>query len=225
MASSDDKASSGDKAPALKVAVVPVTAFQQNCSIVMCAATGRAAVVDPGGDVDAIREALAELKVSVDCILLTHGHIDHAGGAAELAEALQVPVQGPHRDDAFLLEGIAAQGRMFGLIGARPVTPDRWLADGDTVTVGELEFGVLHIPGHSPGSIALVDAKDRFALVGDILFRGSIGRTDFPYGDHEALISGIKTKLFALGDDVVCLPGHGPATTIGEERRTNPFLG
>lgn len=224
MTSSDDKTSSDNK-PALKVAVVPVTAFQQNCSIVMCSATGRAAVVDPGGDVAAIREALAELKVTVECILITHGHIDHAGGAAELAEALQVPVAGPHRDDAFLLDGIATQGQMFGLIGARPVTPDRWLDEGDTVTVGEISFQVLHIPGHSPGSIAFVDARDRFALVGDILFRGSIGRTDFPYGDHEALTSGIKAKLFALGDDMVCLPGHGPATTIGEERRSNPFLG
>jgi glyoxylase-like metal-dependent hydrolase (beta-lactamase superfamily II) len=224
MTSSGSTASSGSK-PALKVAVVPVTAFQQNCSIVMCTATGRAAVVDPGGDVDAILEALAELKVEVDTILITHGHIDHAGGAAELAEALGLPVAGPHRDDQFLLEGIATQGQMFGLIGARPVTPDRWLNEGDTVTVGELAFGVLHIPGHSPGSIALVDAKNRFAFVGDILFRGSIGRTDFPYGDHAALIAGIKTKLFALGDDVVCLPGHGPATTIGDERRTNPFLG
>ena len=216
---------SSDKASALKVAVVPVTAFQQNCSIVMCAETGRAAVVDPGGDVETIQEALAELKVTVDRILLTHGHIDHAGGAAELAEALGVPVDGPHRDDQFLLEGIATQGQLFGLTGARPVTPNRWLSEGDTIAIGKLVFGVLHIPGHSPGSIAFIDAKDRFALVGDILFRGSVGRTDFPYGDHAALIGGIKTKLFALGDDLVCLPGHGPATTIGEERTTNPFLG
>ncbi|ALK10899.1 MBL fold metallo-hydrolase [Blastochloris viridis] len=214
-----------DTKPALKVAVVPVTAFQQNCSIVMCTATGRAAVVDPGGDLDAIAEALAELKVTVERIVLTHGHIDHAGGAAELAEALGVPVEGPHQDDQFLLDGIATQASLFGLTGARPVTPDRWLSEGDRVTVGELAFDVLHIPGHSPGSVALIDAEDRFALVGDILFRGSVGRTDFPYGDHAALISGIKTKLFALGDDLVCLPGHGPATTIGEERASNPFLG
>ncbi|KAA5602355.1 MBL fold metallo-hydrolase [Blastochloris sulfoviridis] len=215
---------SSDSTPALKVAVVPVTPFEQNCSIVMCTATGHAAVVDPGGDLDTIREALAELGVTVDKILLTHGHIDHAGGAAELADSLGVPVEGPHQADQFLLDALTTQGNMYGLAGARPVTPTRYLKDGDTVSVGELVFDVLHVPGHSPGSVVLVDAKDRFALVGDVLFRGSIGRTDFPYGDHAQLISGIKTKLFALGDDLVCLPGHGPATSIGEERATNPFL-
>ncbi|BBF94526.1 MBL fold metallo-hydrolase [Blastochloris tepida] len=215
---------SSDSTPALKVAVVPVTPFEQNCSIVMCTATGRAAVVDPGGDLDTIREALAELGVTVDKILLTHGHIDHAGGAAELAESLGVPVEGPHQADQFLLDALTTQGNMYGLTGARPVTPNRYLEDGDTVSVGELVFDVLHVPGHSPGSVVLVDARDGFALVGDVLFRGSIGRTDFPYGDHAQLIAGIKTKLFALGDDLVCLPGHGPATSIGEERATNPFL-
>jgi hydroxyacylglutathione hydrolase len=208
----------------IRVAVLPVTPFAQNCSIVACAATGRAAVVDPGGDVAQIRAALDELKVTPEKILLTHGHIDHAGGAAELAEALKLPIEGPHRGDDFLLSQLHKQGQAFGITDARPVTPGRWLDEGDSVSVGDLSFAVRHVPGHSPGSVVFIAAAENFALVGDTLFAGSIGRTDFAYGDHAALIAGIQAKLMVLDDAVAILPGHGPASTIGAERASNPFL-
>jgi glyoxylase-like metal-dependent hydrolase (beta-lactamase superfamily II) len=210
--------------PALKVAVLPVTPFQQNCSIVACEKTNRAAIVDPGGDVARIRQAIAQLKVSPEKILLTHGHIDHAGGAAELAAALSLPIEGPHEADDFLLKGLVEQGARFGMTGVQPVTPTRWLAEGDTVSVGNLTFNVLHVPGHTPGHVVFVSAQEPFALVGDTLFAGSVGRTDFPYGSHEQLITGIKNKLLPLGDDVTILPGHGPGSTIGQERSGNGFL-
>ena len=210
--------------PPIQISVVPVTPFAQNCSIVLCTATKRAAVVDPGGDVAHIREAVGSLGAEVEKVLLTHGHIDHAGGAAELAEALGVPIEGPQIEDEFLLQGLADQGRMFGLSASRDVTPDRYLAEGDEIGVGELRFSVLHVPGHTPGHIVFVHQAARIALVGDTVFAGSIGRTDFPYGDHAALIAGIKSKLLPLGDDMAFLPGHGPASTMGAERRTNPFL-
>ena len=209
---------------ALKVTVVPVTAFAQNCSIVACGATNQAAIVDPGGDVARIRAAIGELEVTAEKILLTHGHIDHAGGAAELAAALSIPIEGPDERDAFLLANLAAQGQRFGIADARDVTPTRWLVEGETVSVGDLTFNVLHVPGHTPGHLVFVNAPSRFALVGDTLFQGSVGRTDFPYGSHDQLISGIKTKLLPLGDDVTILPGHGPASTIGAERAGNGFL-
>jgi hydroxyacylglutathione hydrolase len=209
---------------ALKVTVVPVTAFAQNCSIVACTATNRAAIVDPGGDVARIREAIGRLKVTPEKILLTHGHIDHAGGAAELAEALSLPIEGPDERDGFLLSNLVNQGARFGLTDVRNVTPTRWLIEGETVSIGDLTFNVLHVPGHTPGHLVFVNVPSRFALVGDTLFQGSVGRTDFPYGDHDALIGGIKTKLLPLGDDVTILPGHGPASTIGAERAGNGFL-
>ncbi len=215
---------SRDTLSPLQVAVLPVTVFAQNCSIVTCAATKDAAVVDPGGDVGRIRAAIDELGVSVTKILLTHGHIDHAGGAAELSEALGAPVEGPHEDDAFLLQSLHSQGRTFGLAEARAVMPARWLGEGDRVTVGELVFDVLHVPGHTPGHIVFVNRQASFALVGDTVFKGSVGRTDFAYGDHAQLISGIKAKLLTLGDDFTILPGHGPASTIAAERNGNPFL-
>lgn len=208
----------------LKVTVVPVTAFAQNCSIVACTATNRAAIVDPGGEVPRIREAIDQLKVTPEKILLTHGHIDHAGGAAELAQALSLPIEGPDEADAFLLSNLEAQGQRFGISDVRNVTPTRWLGEGETVSIGDLTFGVLHVPGHTPGHLVFVSVPSRFTLVGDTLFQGSVGRTDFPYGNHEQLISGIKTKLLPLGDDVTILPGHGPASTIGAERRGNGFL-
>jgi hydroxyacylglutathione hydrolase len=208
----------------LRISVLPVTPFAQNCSIVQCLATKRAAVVDPGGEVPRIRAALGKLGVTPEKILLTHGHIDHAGGAAELAEALAVPIEGPHRADEFLLLGLEGQARRFGLTDVRAVTPTRWLTEGDTVTVGDTSFGVLLVPGHTPGHVVFVNAGERVAIVGDTLFAGSIGRTDFPYGNHAELITGIKTKLMALNDDVTILPGHGPTSTIGEERAGNPFL-
>ncbi|WP_315974448.1 MBL fold metallo-hydrolase [Microvirga sesbaniae] len=209
--------------PDIRAAIIPVTPFQQNCTLLWCDKTKKAAVVDPGGDVDQIREAIAQTGVSVEKIILTHGHIDHAGGAAELREALGVPVEGPHQADRFLLDRLAEQGQAYGF-PARAVTPDRWLDEGDTVTIGDLTLDVLHCPGHSPGSVVLVSPKDRFALVGDVLFQGSVGRVDLPGGDGEALIASIKDKLLPLGDDIAFICGHGPMSTIGQERQTNPFL-
>ena len=208
----------------LKVTVVPVTPIQQNCSIVACTATNRAAIVDPGGDVANIRAALDQLKVTPEKILLTHGHFDHAGGAAELAEALAIPIEGPDERDAFLLSNLQSSGVSFGIMDARNVTPTRWLVGGETVSIGDLTFSVLHVPGHTPGHLVFVNVPARFALVGDTLFQGSVGRTDFEYGSHDKLIAGIKGKLLPLGDDVTILPGHGAASTLGRERQTNPFL-
>jgi glyoxylase-like metal-dependent hydrolase (beta-lactamase superfamily II) len=209
----------------LKAAIVPVTPFQQNCTLIWDEASKAGAVVDPGGDLDVIEASIAETGLTPEKILLTHGHIDHAAGATALSERLGgVPIEGPHKADKFLLDGLPEQGRAFGLEDVRAVTPDRWLEEGDTVRAAGATFSVLHCPGHSPGSVVFVNAAQRFALVGDVLFRGSIGRTDFPYGDHAALIGAIKTKLLPLGDDFVFICGHGPMSTIGEERQSNPFL-
>lgn len=208
----------------LRAAIVPVTLFQQNCAIVWCVRTMKAAVIDPGGDVARIRQAITETGARPQVILLTHGHIDHAGGAAELAEALGVEIVGPHRDDQWLLDDLAVSGAEYG-IRARPCSPDRWLDEGDSVTIGEVSFEVLRCPGHTPGHIVFINRELKFGIFGDVLFRGSIGRTDFPRGDHEALITSIKTKLLPLGDDFFFLCGHGPASTIGNERTSNPFLG
>jgi len=210
--------------PTLRAAIVPVTLFQQNCTLLWDEATMRGAVVDPGGDLPRIREVIDQIGVVVEKILLTHGHIDHAGGAAELKDSLNVPVEGPHRADQFLLDRLVESGRSFGIAGARTVTPDRWLEEGDHVGVGDAAFEVLHCPGHSPGSVVFVNAEQRFALMGDVLFRGSIGRTDLPGGDHAALIRAIKDKILPLGDDLTFICGHGPASTVGAERTTNPFL-
>ncbi len=207
----------------LRAAIIPVTPFQQNCTLLWDEATKTGAVVDPGGDLDDVRRAITELGVEVEKIVLTHGHIDHAGGAAELKAALGVAIEGPHGADRFLLDNLEKQGAAYG-IPARPVAPDRWLDEGDTVTIGGHVFEVLHCPGHSPGSVVLVNRANRLILMGDVLFRGSIGRTDFPYGDHDALIDAITTKLLPLGDDFTFICGHGPVSTIGEERRSNPFL-
>ena len=206
------------------VEVAPVTPLRQNCSILRCHATGRAVAVDPGGDVALIRSMLERMNAKLEAIWLTHGHFDHVGGAAELAEATNVPVIGPHRDDAWLLEAVAEQAAMFGVEGGRDVSPDRWLEEGDTVRFGEVTFQVRHLPGHTPGHVVFVNRPAKLALVGDVLFAGSIGRTDFPRSDHAALMAGIRDKLLTLDDDLVFIPGHGPTSTIGEERRTNPFL-
>ncbi len=208
----------------LKAAVLPVTAFQQNCSILWDENTRRGVVVDPGGEVPRIRDAITRLGVTVERILLTHGHIDHAAGATELAEALAVSIDGPDERDRFLLEGLEDQARTYGFPDVRNVTPSRWLHEGDQVMLGEHRFDVLHCPGHTPGHIVFVHRDARFAVVGDVLFQGSIGRTDFPYGDHAALIRSIAEKLLPLGDDIVFLCGHGPGSTIGAERANNPFL-
>ena len=216
--------------PGLKAAIVPVTPFQQNCAIVFDERTKRAAVVDPGGEIDRIQDAIRQLGVTVERILLTHGHIDHAGGAMALREALgaggtPVPIEGPDERDRFLLDGLERQGREYGIAGVRNVVPDRWLAEGDAVDIGGHTFQLLHCPGHTPGHLVFHSKPDRFALVGDVLFKGSIGRTDFPYGDGPALIRSIREKLFPLGDEVSFLCGHGPGSSIALERRTNPFVG
>jgi hydroxyacylglutathione hydrolase len=208
----------------LQIAVIPVTPFQQNCSILWCTRTKQAVVVDPGGDVALIRGALKEVGVTPVAIWLTHGHLDHAGGAAELAEALSVPVVGPHEGDKFLLDELPTAGLRFDISDMRAVTPSRWLVEGDEVKVGDVPFSVLHVPGHTPGHVTFFQKDLRFLLAGDTVFAGSVGRTDFPYGSHETLIAGIRNKLFPLGDDVQFLPGHGPAGTLGEERANNPFL-
>lgn len=212
-------------AATLNALIIPVTAFQQNCTVLYDAETKHGVVVDPGGDVAHIREALDKNGITVDAIWLTHGHIDHAGGAMELKDALGVEIIGPHKDDKMLLDGLEDQARMFGVeADVRNVTPDRWLEEGDTVSFAGHEFEVLHCPGHAPGHVVFYDRAAGFAHVGDVLFRGSIGRTDLPGGDHAALIASIKTKLFPLGDEIGFICGHGPGGRFGEERRTNPFL-
>ena len=214
---------------ALKGSIVPVTPFQQNCALLWDEGSKRGVVVDPGGEVERILAAVAELGVVVERILLTHGHMDHAGGAAELQERLGAggaapPIEGPDLRDKFLLDGLAAQAAQYGLEGARNVVPDRWLAEGDAVSIGGHSFQVLHCPGHTPGHVVFVRPEAGLAILGDVLFRGSVGRTDFPYGDGVALLASIHRKLLPLGDEIAFLCGHGPGSTLGVERRSNPFL-
>ena len=209
---------------ALKAAIIPVTDFQQNCSLIWDSVSKIGAVVDPGGDLDRIESGIKEAGITIEKILLTHGHIDHAGGADELRERLGVKIEGPHLADKLLLDALDRQAKLYGISGVRNVTPDRWVDEGETVTVAGHTFEIFHCPGHSPGSVVFFHRRQRFALVGDVLFRGSIGRTDFPYGDHDALISAIKTKLLPLGDDIAFICGHGPTGQFGAERKTNPFL-
>lgn len=208
----------------LQLQVVPVTPFQQNCSVIWCDVTRRAAVVDAGGDIDRILAFVREHDLTVEKLLLTHGHIDHAGGARALADALGVAIEGPQHAESFWLDQLPSQGTMFGFPRSEPLTPERWLEEGDTVTVGEEVLDVLHCPGHTPGHVVFVSHAANLCIVGDVLFQGSIGRTDFPMGNHQQLIDAIRGKLFALPDDMVVVPGHGPFTTIGEERRSNPFV-
>jgi glyoxylase-like metal-dependent hydrolase (beta-lactamase superfamily II) len=203
---------------------IPVTPFQQNCSLVWCRATRRGTVIDPGGDLGRIVDAIARHQVSVDKVLLTHAHLDHASGARVLADQLGVKIEGPQREDLFWLEAIPQQGARYGFPPTAAFTPDRWLEDGDEVTFGEQRMTVLHCPGHTPGHVVFHHA-DGVAFVGDVLFRGSVGRSDFPRGDHGTLVRSIRHKLWPLGDGVVFVPGHGPESTFGFERRTNPFVG
>jgi glyoxylase-like metal-dependent hydrolase (beta-lactamase superfamily II) len=209
----------------IKYKIVPVTPFEQNCSVLWCDETRRAAVVDPGGDIARILGVIEKNDLRLEKILVTHGHIDHAGGVAELAERLSLPVEGPQRADQFWIDGLAEQSRMFGFPRVRAFTPDRWLEQGDRVQFGNVELEVLHCPGHTPGHLAFFAAADRLAIVGDVLFQGSIGRTDLPQGDFETLLASIRGRLWPLGDDVAFIPGHGAMSTLGAERRSNPFCG
>ncbi|WP_114650148.1 MBL fold metallo-hydrolase [Pseudothauera hydrothermalis] len=203
---------------------IPVTPFEQNCSLLWCDATGRAAVVDPGGDIERILAAVREEGVQVEKILITHGHIDHAGGTAALARQLKVPIEGPQEEDRFWIAGMPQQSKMFGFPDVDSFEPGRWLNDGDTVTVGAETLQVIHAPGHTPGHVVFFHPGSRLAIVGDVLFAGSIGRTDFPRGDHATLVASIRKKLFPLGDDVTFVPGHGPRSTFGQERAYNPYV-
>lgn len=210
--------------PKLNATVVPVTPFQQNCSIFWNDDDKKATVIDPGGDVERIREILDQAGLTVEAILLTHGHIDHAGGADELRELTGAKITGPHEADRMLLENLEKQGDLYGMEGVRNVAPDRWLEEGDTIAIAGQDFEVFHAPGHSPGSVIFVSKPLGFAIVGDVLFAGSIGRTDLPGGSHETLLSSIRDKLLPLDDSMAFLCGHGPGSKIGDERKSNPFL-
>ena len=208
----------------MKAVVVPVTPYAQNCSIVWCEETMKGAVTDPGGDVEIIQKAIVDQGVSVEKILLTHGHLDHAGGTAELAERLGVAVEGPHKDDQFLVDELDEHSTKLGFESSRSFKPTRWLNDGDVVCFGKSFLAVHHCPGHTPGHLVFSSAKDKVAFVGDVLFRGSIGRSDFTYGNHAALVSSIREKLWPLGNEITFVPGHGPLSTFGRERKSNPFV-
>lgn len=208
----------------MKCAIVPVTAYQQNCSILVCEQTQRAALVDPGGDVPRLRAALEQLGVTLEKVFLTHGHLDHCAAADVVRKEFGVPIEGPHRDDKFWIDQLGDMTQRLGFPPAEPFEPDRWLQDGDTVSFGQETLDVLHCPGHTPGHVVFFHRGERLALVGDVLFQGSIGRTDFPRGDYDTLIHSIRDKLWPLGDDVTFIPGHGATSTFGEERLHNPFV-
>lgn len=210
--------------PPIRAVIAPVTPLQQNCTIVWCAKTMKAAVIDPGGEVQRLLGGLQQHGLTLEKIWITHGHLDHAGATAELQARTGAVIEGPHRDDAPLIAGIPESGARFGMPDARSFEPDRWLDDGDRVTLGETEFEVFHCPGHTPGHVVFFHREARFAQVGDVLFQGSIGRTDFPGGSYPQLIAAITGKLWPLGEDVAFVPGHGPMSTFGRERQTNPFV-
>lgn len=204
--------------------IIPVTAFSQNCSLIWCEKTLQAALVDPGGDTDKLFKAVAEQGVTLQQVLLTHGHLDHVGAAAAVAEHYQVPIYGPQKADAFWLDSLPAQSSRFGFAPCPPLVPTRWLQQGDRIHIGGEILEVLHCPGHTPGHVVFINTQQRLAMVGDVLFKGSVGRSDFPQGNHQQLIDSIREKLFPLGDDIAFIPGHGPMSTFGHERQTNPFL-
>ena len=208
----------------IRAMVAPVTPLQQNCTIVWCARTLKAAIIDPGGEVPRLLAAIKQQGLTLEKIWVTHGHLDHAGGTAELQAATGVPIEGPHREDAFWIDNIEESGRMYGMPDAKGFTTSRWLEDGDRVSLGETEFEVYHCPGHTPGHVVFFHREARFAQVGDVLFQGSIGRTDFPRGNHEQLLNSIRKGLWPLGDDIQFVPGHGQTSTFGWERKTNPFV-
>jgi glyoxylase-like metal-dependent hydrolase (beta-lactamase superfamily II) len=208
----------------MQTLTIPVTPLQQNCTLLWCEQTLEAAVVDPGGDVALILQAIKKAGVKLVKILLTHGHLDHVSATEELARTLEIPIEGPHQDELFLLEELTEICAMFNFPPTKTFLPNRWLKQGDTVQFGEERLDVLHCPGHTPGHIVFFHRAGRLALVGDVLFKGSIGRTDFPRGDHKQLLRSIRERLWPLGDDVVFIPGHGPRSSFGAERRSNPFV-
>lgn len=208
----------------LHIAILPVTPFQQNCTLIWDPATMKGALVDAGGEPKRLLEAAQGQGVTLEKLLVTHGHLDHAGAVADIAEKLKLPIEGPQREDAFWIENMPQSARQYGFPPTRSFTPDRWLENGDTVSLGNLTLDVVHCPGHTPGHVVFVHKPSRAALVGDVLFQGSIGRTDFPRGNHEDLIRSIRERLFPLGDDITFVPGHGPLSTFGQERRSNPFV-
>ncbi len=208
----------------MKYQILPVTPFQQNCTLLWCETSHKSAIVDPGGDIERILDAISHKNLIPEKVLLTHGHIDHAGCASALAQALHIPIEVPQEEDRFLLNSLSAQAEMYGFPVVGACSPDLWLKHGDRVHFGHQELEVLHCPGHTPGHIVFYHRKNQLALVGDVLFRGSIGRTDFPRGNHADLIRSIRNQLWPLGNDVRFIPGHGPESTFGEERRSNPFV-
>jgi glyoxylase-like metal-dependent hydrolase (beta-lactamase superfamily II) len=210
--------------PPLQAAIIPVTPLQQNCCLIWCTKTMRGAFTDPGGDLPKLRDVIRQTGVTVEKILLTHGHIDHCGSAGMFAEELGVPIEGPHEEDRFWISRLEEDGARYGVPG-KPFEPDRWLVEGDTVTVGELTLNVRHCPGHTPGHVVFHHPESRLAIVGDVLFQGSIGRTDFPHGNHQQLLDSITQKLWPMGGDTAFVPGHGPVSTFAHERATNPFVG
>lgn len=209
--------------PPLRAAIIPVTPLQQNCTLLWCTATNKAAFVDPGGDLPKLRAALAQTGLTLEKILITHGHIDHCGEAGTFARELGVPIEGPHEDDRFWISRLDEDGRKYGVNGA-VFEPDRWLVHGDTVTVGDCTLDVIHCPGHTPGHVVFHHAPSKIAIVGDVLFKGSIGRTDFPMGNHADLIEAITTRLWPLGGETVFVPGHGPTSSFAHERKTNAYV-
>ena len=209
--------------PPLKVAIIPVTPLQQNCTLVWCTKTMRGAFIDAGGDLPLLRQAIAKTGVTIEKLLVTHGHIDHCGGTGAFARELGVPIEGPEEADRYWIAKLGEDGARYGIAG-EVFEPDRWLHDGDTVTIGECVLDVIHCPGHTPGHVVFYHAPSRLAIVGDVLFQGSIGRTDFPLGNHQQLIDSITQKLWPLGNDVTFVPGHGPVSTFGRERQTNSYV-
>jgi len=208
----------------MKYLSIPVTNFQQNCSLIWCEKTHKAALIDPGGNSETLIRAINKQKVTLDKILLTHGHLDHVGATKIIADQFDIPIIGPQKDDAIWLDNLPQQATLFGLPHIESFSPDQWLTDGDEVHVGNITLKIRHCPGHTPGHVIFFDAESHLAFVGDVLFKGSIGRTDFPHGDHATLINSIKQKLLPLGDNVTFVPGHGPNSTLGHERKTNPYI-
>jgi len=208
----------------MRFRIIPVTSYQQNCSLLICEQTQQAAIVDPGGDIDLLIDIVKQEQVSLQSILLTHGHLDHVGGSTQLAAHYDIPIIGPHSGDKFWLDALPEQARMFGFPPCPAFIPSRWLKQGDVIHIGNATLEVFHCPGHTPGHIVFVNREAKLAVVGDVLFKGSIGRTDFPGGDYDTLIESIRTNLWPLGKDIAFIPGHGPMSTFGEERRNNAFV-